>query len=215
MSAATVAATRLNLLRTQRRVQQLAKGTQLLRRKREALVTELFRLARPAADARARIAAAAQQAYPLLIEALAEHGMTGIRAIGWPARDYRVELAPGSVWGVVVSRLVSRPPVPRTLGARGTAPAATGIGTVRAAAAFEHLTELLLDAAPQEMLLRRVGQALAQTSRQVHTLERRISPQLERDVARVRRVLDEREREERLRLGGLLRRRHARAGAGG
>ena len=85
MSAATVAATRLNLLRTQRRVQQLAKGTQLLRRKREALVTELFRLARPAADARARIAAAAQQAYPLLIEALAEHVAPFVTPLRHPA----------------------------------------------------------------------------------------------------------------------------------
>jgi vacuolar-type H+-ATPase subunit D/Vma8 len=68
---------------------------------------------------------------------------------------------------------------------------------------------LLLDAAPQEMLLRRVGEALAQTSRQVHTLERRVSPQLERDIARVRRILDEREREERLRLSNLLRKRAA------
>jgi vacuolar-type H+-ATPase subunit D/Vma8 len=83
----------------------------------------------------------------------------------------------------------------------------TGSGTVRAATEFEHLTELLLDAAPQEMLLRRLGEALAQTSRQVHTLERRLTPQLERDISRVGRVLDEREREERVRLGKLLRRR--------
>jgi V/A-type H+-transporting ATPase subunit D len=206
MSAASVPATRLNLLRSRRRLARLTKGAELLRRKREALVTELFRLARPAADARLQIAATARRAYPLLVEALAEHGLAGVRAIGWPTRDFGVEITPGSVWGVVVSRIVSRPPVPRTLGARGTAPAMTGSGTVRAATEFEHLTELL-DAAPQEMLLRRLGEALAQTSRQVHTLERRLTPQLERDISRVGRVLDEREREERVRLGKLLRRR--------
>jgi V/A-type H+-transporting ATPase subunit D len=207
VSALSVPATRLNLLRARRRLERLTKGAQLLRRKREALVTELFRLARPAADARAQIAGAAQRAYPLLVDALSWHGLSGLRAIGWPARDLAVEVAAGSVWGVVVSRIVSRPRVPRTLGARGTAPSMTGPGTVGAATEFEHLTELLLDAAPQEMLLRRLGEALAQTSRQVHTLERRLSPGLERDIARVDRVLDEREREERLRLGKLLRRR--------
>jgi H(+)-transporting ATP synthase subunit D len=206
MSAISLPATRSHLLRTRRRLARLSKGTELLRRKREALVTELFRLARPAADARTLIVAAAQAAYPLLIPALADHGVSGLAALGWPTREFRVEVAPGSVWGVIVSRIVSRPAVPRTLGARGTTPSAGGLRTTRATTAFEHLTELLLEAAPQEMLLRRVGEALAQTSRQVHTLERRVSPQLERDIGRVRRILDEREREERLRLSGLLRR---------
>jgi V/A-type H+-transporting ATPase subunit D len=214
MSAGTIAPTRLNLLRTRRRLERLTKGADLLRRKREALVAELFRLARPAADARLQIDAAARQAYPLLVQALAEHGLSGLRAIAWPTRDLRVEVVPGSVWGVVVSRILSRVPIPRTLGARGMGPAA-GLGTLRAAAEFERLAELLLEAAPQEMLLRRVGEALAQTSRQVHTLERRVSPRLEADITRVRRVLDEREREERLRLSNLLRRRRSFAGPPG
>jgi len=107
----------------------------------------------------------------------------------------------------VVSRLVSRAAIARTLAARGTAPSGTGLRTMRATSEFERFTELLLEAAPQEMLLRRVGEALAQTSRQVHTLERRVSPRLRADITRVRRVLDEREREERLRLSNLLRRR--------
>ncbi len=128
--------------------------------------------------------------------------------MAWPARDYRVELEPGTVWGVVVSRIVSRPPVPRTLGARATAPQSAGAATIQAATAFEQFTELLLDAASQETLLRRVGEALARTSRQVQTLEHRVSPRLQRDISRVRQVLDEREREERLRLGNLLRRNH-------
>ena len=78
---------------------------------------------------------------------------------------------------------------------------------MRAATEFERLTELLLDAAPREMLIRRLGEALSQTSRQVNTLERRVAPELRRDMAGVRRTLDEREREERLRLKHLLRRR--------
>jgi V/A-type H+-transporting ATPase subunit D len=94
--------------------------------------------------------------------------------------------------------------VARTLGARGTAPAGTGPAAVQAATEFERLTELLLDAAPREMLLRRLGQALAQTSRQVHSLEHRVSPRLRGDIARVRQVLDEREREERFRLRRII-----------
>ncbi|HEU5358328.1 MAG TPA: V-type ATP synthase subunit D, partial [Gemmatimonadales bacterium] len=200
-------------LRSRVRLARLERGADLLRRKREALVAELFRLARPASDARGRIEQAAEEAYVALLPALTEHGAAGLRALGWPARDYPVELAPGMVWGVPASRIVSRPPVPRTLGARGTAPAAVGGSAVRAADRFERLVEELLEAAPREMLLRRIGEALARTSRQVNTLERRLAPRLARDIVRVRQVLEEREREERVRLDGLLRRRRSRPAA--
>lgn len=202
-----MAPTRMNLIRAARRLAQVGRGVDLLRRKREALVSELFRLARPAADARAQIERATQQAYPALLGALAAHGLAGLRPLGWPARDVMLEMEPGSVWGIAISTIVRRPALARTLAARGTAPGSTGPATVRAAAEFEHLAELLLDAAPREMLMRRLGDALSQTSRQVNTLERRVAPELRLDMVGVRRVLEEREREERRRLKHLLRRR--------
>ena len=195
-----LAPTRLNLLRGRRRLARLSEGAALLRRKREALVSELFKLARPAVDARTAIAARTATAYPALLRALAVQGQAGLRASAWPLRDVRVEIRPGQVWGIPVSDIVQRPPIRRTLGARATAPAAAGPAAVMAATEFEQLADLLLDAAPREMLLERLGQALAQTSRQVNTLERRLTPALTGQVARVRRALEEREREEHYRL---------------
>jgi vacuolar-type H+-ATPase subunit D/Vma8 len=90
--------------------------------------------------------------------------------------------------------------------ARATAPAAIGLATMAAAKEFEVLADLLLEAAPREMLLQRLGGALAQTSRQVNTLERRIAPELKSRVAAILRTLEEREREEHSRL------RHIKAG---
>lgn len=207
MSLGRVAATRLNLLRVSRRLERVGKGVAVLRRKREALVSELFKLARPAADARASIGQRARTAYPALLEALAIHGREGLRVLGWPARELTVNISGRLLWGIAVAVIGDRPTVRRTLGARGTAPGAAGPAAARAAAEFEALTELLLEAAPQEMLIRRLGEALAQTSRQVNTLERRLAPGLEGQVTTVRRALDEREREEHLRLKHLRRRR--------
>ena len=195
--------TRMNLLRAARRLERVTRGVGLLRKKREALVSELFRLARPAADARAEITNAARRAYPALLGALALHGRTGLRALAWPGRDLTVEVEPRSVWGIVVSRITGRPPLVRTLAARAAAPGLTGPAAVQATVDFERLADLLLDAAPQEMLIRRLGEALAQTSRQVNTLERRLAPALRAEVTGMRRTLDEREREERLRLKRL------------
>lgn len=204
MSLARLPSTRLDLLRARRRLDRSAKGAALLRRKRERLVSELFRLAHPAEDARVRIAAAAREAYPLLVEALAAEGVSGLRAIAWPVQGPPLDVETGAVWGIPVARIVARRTVPRTMLARGTAPSEAGPAAVMAAGAFERLTELLLAAAPQEMLLHRLGAALAQTSRQVQTLERRVAPRLAGEIARVRQVLEEREREERLRLRGRL-----------
>lgn len=205
---AGMAPTRMNLLRAARRLERVSKGTELLRRKREALVSELFRLARPAADARAQIESRTREAWPALLDALAEHGGGGLRAMAWPSREVTVEVRAGSVWGIAVSAVEHRPKLSRTLGARGTAPGLTGPAAAAATAEFEQLAELLLDAAPREMLIRRLGEALSQTSRQVHTLEQRVAPGLVSGMAAVRRTLEEREREEHLRLKHLLVRRH-------
>ena len=196
--------TRMNLLRAARRLGQVTRGVGLLRRKREALVTELFKLARPAADARASIADAGIRAYPLLLTALTVHGRAGLRALSWPERLIQVEVEGGSLWGIAISRIAARPVLVRTLAARGTTPALTGPAAAAAASAFERHADLLLEAAPREMLIRRLGEALAQTSRQVNTLERRLAPALRAAVTDMRRTLDEREREERLRLKRVL-----------
>jgi V/A-type H+-transporting ATPase subunit D len=212
MSAAPrISPTRSNLLRTRRRLGQVHKSIDVLKRKREALVAELFRLARPAADTRARIEEEAQLAYPALLRVLARHGISGTRSLGWRPRDIRVEMSAKQIWGIQVADILRRPPLRRTLAARGTAPGSTGPAAVDAADRFEDLTELLLDAAPREALIRRLGDALAGTSRQVHTLEQRLAPTLEYQITEMRRTLEEHEREEHLRLRHLLKGRHRRA----
>lgn len=210
MSArARPAPTRQNLLALERRLDHVGKGTGLLRRKREALVAELFRLARPAVAARTSIAACAARAYPALLAALADEGADGLAAVGRPGRDLRVEIRSGQVWGIAVAEILRHPSVRRTSHARGVPPGAVSGATSEATAAFEELTELLLEAANRETLLRHLGEALARTSRQVNTLERRLQPALASDLAAIRRTLDEREREEHVRLERLLRDRSA------
>lgn len=201
------APTRYNLLRARRRLERVHKGTDLLGRKRRALVGELFQLAGPAVDAREEVAERARDAYPALLHALALHGGAGIRALGWPRRQLEVELRQAKVWGIGVAEIVDRGLVRRSLPARGTAPGSTGPAAARAAEEFEELVALLLDAASRETMIRRLGEALSRTSRQLNTLEQRVAPRLEEQITATRRVLEEREREEHGRIKHLLRRR--------
>jgi len=198
-------ATRVELLRTVRRRTRVSHGMALLRKKREALVAELFRAARPAVDARSAIDTRNRAAYEALLPALARLGADGAEAAGWPTRDLSVEVRAASVWGVPIAEIVSRTPVLRDPDARTLTAAGVGSDAIEAAQAFEELVDTLLLAAPREALLRNLGEAVARTSRQVNVLERRLVPALDRDATAIRQTLEEREREERVRLGILVR----------
>lgn len=196
--------TRLNLLRSRRRLERVRDGADLLRRKREALVRELLAHAGPAIDARDRIADESSAAYTALLEALAHDGRASVRLSAEPLPPVSVEMETSKLWGLTLGDVKSPPALERTLEGRGTAPGPTAPATVEAARHFERLARILLEAAPREMLLRRLGHAVARTSRQVRALEHRVQPALEADIARTSTLLDEREREDHLRLRRFL-----------
>lgn len=198
--------TRLNLLRSRRRLERVQEGAELLRRKREALVRELLSHAHPAIDAREGIAREAASAYPALLDALAREGRAGVVASAEPLPEISVDVATTRLWGLSVGTVQHAPVLRRGLQARGTSPPLTSPATIEAADRFETLAHLLLEAAPREMILRRLGRAVARTSRQVQALERRVEPALEDDITRIASILDEREREDHLRLRRFLRR---------
>ncbi|HKK09126.1 MAG TPA: V-type ATP synthase subunit D, partial [Gemmatimonadota bacterium] len=140
---------------------------------------------------------------PALLDALAERGGAGTRVLGWPSREIDVELELRETWGVRTAEVAAAPGVRRSPARRGVAPAGTGPSAAAAAEEFEDLVALLLEAATHETRIRRLARALARTTRQVNTLEQRVAPALEGQAASIRRTLEEREREDHLRLRRL------------
>jgi len=206
------AATRSNVVRMSARLEQVRRGAALLRKKRESLVAELFERVRPAVDSRRAIDELARIAYRALLEALATSGPAGLRALGWPEREMRVDIVPLEAWGIRGVAMPSRPAVVRSVAARGMAFGQDDAPAAAAAESFERLLDRLLEAAPEEVFLRRLGQALSQATRLVNTLEQRVASSLTRDLGVMRRTLEEREREEHLRLKRIVSQRsHARA----
>lgn len=196
---------RLELLRLRRVRTRATHGAELLRKKREALLAELFKHARPAGESHARLAKLTESAATALLEAHALHSEIALRAAAYPERDYEVEVTPRRVWGLDVFELSDRPPIQRTLAARGSSPLATGLTLPQTAAAFELLVEKALEAASREFLVRKLAAALAKTSRQVNTLDAKVIPRLQQQIRRTTRALEERERDERVRVQYLQR----------
>lgn len=207
---AYASATRSNLVRLRRRIDQVEKGAALLRRKRESLAAEIFELARPAVDKRRRIEEQAQVAYRALLEALSIASRSDLRALGWPSREIRVEFVPRDVWGIRGVGLASSPSVVRSHAARGDGGGPGDAAPAAAAEQFERLLRQLLEAAPEELFMRKIGQALSHATRVVNTLEQRVAESLEQQVTRMRRTLEEREREEHQRLKRVVSRRGVR-----
>lgn len=200
------APTRAELLRAKRLLARVEQGAQLLRRKREALVRALVPLARPAAEARRTITETAAAAYRAQRDALAIHGEPAVAATALPPRTLEVELDVERVWGVTVPTLSDPPAFERDLEARSTAPSSVGVALFEATNHFELLAQQLLQAVARESQVRALGTALARTARQLHTLEQRVAPELSARASAVAAALDERDREDQLRLR-LLRRR--------
>lgn len=197
--------TRAELLRAKKLLGRVEQGAQLLRRKREALVRTLVPLARPAADARRQIAETATAAYRAERDALAIHGEAAVAATAWPARTLELELEIARVWGVTVPHFSALPVFERDLAARATPPSTIGAALFEASNRFELLAAQLLDAVARESQVRALGAALARTARQLHTLEHRVAPELAGRAAAIAAALDERDREDQLRLRMLRR----------
>ncbi len=204
MSLERSPATRSSVVRLWRRLTQVEKGAALLRRKRESLVAELLKRARPAVDRRRAIDERAQAAFRALLEAEAAGGRLELLPLAWPARELLVDLETVEVWGLHAIELTRPPAVSRDLGARALVPHGSDFAAVETAKQTERLVELLLEQAPKELAMRRLGQALARASRLVNTLEQRVAVDVRAELSTVRRTLDEREREEHLRLKRLI-----------
>jgi V/A-type H+-transporting ATPase subunit D len=202
------------LLRLSRRLARVRTAAELLTRKRRALVNELFVTARPVLHAREAIAWQAGLACGALLHARGDRGLRQLRALALPLREIGVELRLTETWGLPAAEIVAQDPVRRGPAERWAGVGAGGPAAVAAADAFEQLTALLLDAASREMLIRRLAAALADTSRRVNRLERRVEPQLQREARRIRVSLEEREREEQHRYRRLARERASRPGRG-
>jgi V/A-type H+-transporting ATPase subunit D len=109
-----------------------------------------------------------------------------------------------TVWGVEVPSWGEPPAIVRSLALRDQAPTTPGPAAEATATAFERLIERLVEAAPRELLIERLSEQLARTTRQVNQLEQRLAPALQAQIGTVRRVLEEREREDHQRLLHLL-----------
>lgn len=199
--------TRMGLLETRARRAVAARGARLLRAKREVLAGEMFRLVKDVLDARERLDRALRDAVKSLAIASALDGEAALASLAAAARrEIPVDVAVRRVWGVATAS-VTAPALVRPGDGRGSSPASWTPGAAEAARRHEDALELLLGLATRELHLARLGEEVGETSRRIDALEQLVLPALGREAARIAQALDEREREDAVRLKRLRGRR--------
>jgi V/A-type H+-transporting ATPase subunit D len=190
----------MGLLEARARLGVATKGARLLRSKREVLAGEFFRLMHEVMQGRERLDAALLEAGRALAVASAREGRAALESLGAAGeREIPVEVTHRRVWGVPVPRLEA-PRLVRPALARGASPGGTSLSAQEAARRHEEALEVLLSIASRELHLRRLGEEIQDTSRRINALEQLLVPRLVHEAARVEAALEERAREDGVRL---------------
>jgi V/A-type H+-transporting ATPase subunit D len=201
----------MGLLEVRARRAVAERGARLLRAKREVLSGELMRLVRQVLAGRSRLDRELREAARALELARALEGEPRLESLAWTAaRELRVEVTARRVWGVPTAT-VAAPPLLRAADQRGAGVASFGLAGAEAARAHEVALQTLLGIATRELHATRLGEEVQATSRRIEALEQLLLPELGAEARRVAGALEERDREDAVRLRRFRRRR----GAGG
>lgn len=192
--------TRMGLLEVRARRGVAGRGARLLRAKREVLASELWKLVQDVLEGRARLDEALRGAVKALELARALDGEEELASLALPAaRAVPLAVTVRRVWGVPTP-VVGSPPLARAVDQRGSAATSWGPAGAAAARRHEEALEVLLTIASRELHLTRLGDEIQETSRRINALEQLVLPALAADVTRIAAALDERDREDAVRL---------------
>ncbi len=195
--------TRMGLLEVRGRRDIAGKGARLLRAKREVLAGEIWRMMKDVLEGRARLDASLREAVKALALAKALDGQGALESLADVAsRDVPVQVEVRRVWGVPTPSVTS-PPLQRAPDARGSAVPSWGPAGVEAARRHEEALDVLLRIASREIHLARLGEEIQETSRRINALEQLLLPSLAAEASRIEAALDERDREDAVRLKRL------------
>lgn len=195
-----LSATRSELLARRSQIALAALGCELLKKKRDALRGEFLRLSSTILAAMGSLEERCAEGRRELSSAVALDGPEVISSAGFAAAaEVEVELSARNVAGVSIVDL-DKPALRRPATGRGYSLRATTARVDRVAESFELQLDRLLDVVARELSLRRLSEAITVTTRRVNALEVVVIPQLEAERDSIELMLEEREREDRVRL---------------
>jgi V/A-type H+/Na+-transporting ATPase subunit D len=192
MAVENVRPTRLELLRTRRRIVVARRGLKLLKLKRSALIAEFFAVSREAMRLRSDLKERIARGYESIRMAETIEGPTRLENISMLLPDLpAIAVATKNVMGVRTPRLdrATFTPIPTT--SLLDLPTSIQESVVR----FQGIYQVVLDIAEKENALRRLLHEIEKTKRRASAIENVLIPRLEGTVRYIKFRFDEMERD--------------------
>jgi V/A-type H+-transporting ATPase subunit D len=192
--------TRMELLKLKKRVKLADRGHELLREKRDALISELMLVIKQYRDARKRVEENLKTAFYNLLMVEVLLGPRDLEQItGITLRDVGLEFVTKNIMGVSVP-ILKIGDVVRRINERGYGFLSTTAKLDDAAKGFEESLLLIVKLAEVEESLRRIALEVEKTKRRVNALEYIVIPRLNATIKYIEMRMEEIEREGFLRL---------------
>ncbi len=192
MAIENVRPTRLELLRTRRRIVVAKRGLNLLKLKRTALIAEFFRISKEAVRLRGDLRERIVRGYEAIRLAETIEGPTRLENISMLLPELpEVAVATKNVMGVRTPRVDGGSFQPLPTVSLIDLPTSVGEAVRR----FQQIYEVVLDVAEKENALRRLLREIERTKRRASAIENVLIPRLEAVVRYIKFRFDEMERD--------------------
>ncbi|MBX8643562.1 MAG: V-type ATP synthase subunit D [Thermoplasmata archaeon] len=193
MPAQQIKPTRIELIRTNRRIRLARRGLDLLKMKRNALVMEFFNISRKVKGLRENLRDDVGTAIESVREAELINGSIEIERVAQMSSDSNVGVGSKNVMGVRIPELAYRPGVSVLNPVyRATAVPPSVNDAIKQ---FEHVFSSMLEIAEKENSMRKLLQEIDRTKRRSNAIENMLIPQLSSAAKMIRMRLDEIERD--------------------
>jgi len=189
----------MNLLSRKSQLGLAHEGTGLLKQKREVLLSQFMALVKELMEKQRAVHDQLVKAFHCLNTARAIDGMGDLKAAAnMRETDVTIDIRKVSQRGIEIPKIFEV----YGIGAQFREPYSPSISLriFETRDRFEKIIQLILDVAPAEAGLKRLGREIQKTSRRINALEIILIPRLHREIKHIRNTLEEREREDNFRL---------------
>lgn len=200
-TAENIQPTRGELLKLKRRIDLAKRGHELLKEKRDALVTEFFDNIDILRGKREEVKERLEKAFEKLISAKVSLGSVELEgAADSSVREMDIDVASRNIMGVNVPVVDAEEELRRKNTERGYSLEDTSSDLDEAASDFEEALEAVLELAEAEETVKLLAEEIEKTKRRVNSLEHILIPRLEESKEYIEMRLEEQERENYFRL---------------
>jgi V/A-type H+-transporting ATPase subunit D len=186
--------TRSELIATKKKIKLAEAGYKLLKKKRDGLMLEFFKVLGEAKEIRKHLNEKYKTANRKMMESVALDGMTEIKSLALAMKNANVDIHIRNVMGVRVPEIDAEQ-LREVMRQRGYGLLSTTMRMEEMARAYAELLEACVIAAETETKLRKILQEIERTKKRVNSLEYVVIPRLIQQAAIIRFRLEELDRE--------------------